>query len=103
MIELTPAAADKLRELRGADPARAYLRLWVAGRSCCRFQYSLAFDEKVETDDAVVESAGIPVAIDPESGPYCDGARIDYLDESSGPGGFIVTNDRQGGGCSCGH
>lgn len=103
MIELTPAAAGKLRELRGDDPARAYLRLWVAGRTCCSYQYSLAFDEKAEEDDAVVESAGIPVAIDAESGPYCEGALIDYLDESNGPGGFVVTNPQMGGGCSCGH
>ena len=54
MIEVTPAAADKLRELRGADPSRAYLRLWVAGRSCCGYQYSLAFDEKVERATEVV-------------------------------------------------
>jgi iron-sulfur cluster assembly accessory protein len=103
VIELTPAAADKLRELRGADPSRAYLRLWVAGRTCCGYQYSLAFDEKAQEDDAVVEQAGIPVAIDAQSSPYCEGAMIDYLDESSGPGGFVVTNERLGGGCSCGH
>jgi len=102
VIELTPAAADKLRELRGDDPARAYLRMWVAGRSCCGYQYSLAFDEKTEAEDAVLETAGIPLAIDQESAQFCEGAKIDYLDESSGPGGFVVTNERFGGGCSCG-
>lgn len=102
MIELTPAAAGKLKELRGDDPGRAYLRMWVAGRSCCGYQYSLAFDEKTESDDAVVESSGIPVAIDPQSAQFCEGAKIDYLDESNGPGGFVVTNEKLGGGCSCG-
>ncbi len=103
MIELTPAAADKLKELRGDDPARAFLRVWVAGRSCCGYQYSLAFDEKTESDDAILDASGIPLAVDPQSEPLCDGAKIDYIDESAGPGGFIVTNEKFGGGCSCGH
>ena len=102
MIEVTAAAAEKLREIRGDDPSRAYLRLWVAGRSCCGYQYSLAFDESTAEGDAVVEDAGIPVAIDAESSPYCDGATIDYIDESAGPGGFLVTNAKMSSGCSCG-
>lgn len=102
MIEVTAAAAEKLREIRGDDPSRAYLRLWVAGRSCCGYQYSLAFDESTAEGDAVVEQAGIPVAIDADSSPYCDGATIDYVDESSGPGGFLVTNTKLSSGCSCG-
>lgn len=107
MIEITAAAAEKLSALRGGDPARAYLRVWVAGRSCAGYRYSLAFDEKTEDDDSVLDSAGIPIAIDAQSSPYCDGATIDYIDESDGPGGFIVTNEKFseggcGGGCSCG-
>jgi len=102
VIEVTAAAAEKLREIRGDDPSRAYLRLWVAGRSCCGYQYSLAFDESTAEGDAVVEQAGIPVAIDADSSPYCDGATIDYVDESSGPGGFLVTNTKLSSGCSCG-
>ena len=103
MIEVTAAAAEKLRAIRGDDPARAYLRLWVAGRSCCGYRYSLAFDEATADGDSVVEQGGIPVAIDAESGPYCEGATIDYIDESNGPGGFLVTNEKLGGGgCSCG-
>jgi iron-sulfur cluster assembly accessory protein len=103
VIEVTPAAAEKLRAIRGDDPARAYLRLWVAGRSCCGFQYSLAFDEGTSEGDSVVEEAGIPVAIDAESTPFCEGATIDYIDETSGPGGFLVTNAKLSSGCSCGH
>jgi iron-sulfur cluster assembly accessory protein len=102
VIEVTEAAAEKLRAIRGDDPSRAYLRLWVAGRSCCGYQYSLAFDEATAEGDSVVEQAGIPVAIDSESSPFCDGATIDYIDEASGPGGFLVTNSKLSSGCSCG-
>lgn len=103
MIELTPVAADKLRELRGDDPTRAYLRLYVAGRSCCGMQYGLSFDEQTESDDSVSEEAGIPVAIDAQSLPYCEGAVVDYVAADLGEG-FVVRNERfAGGGCSCGH
>ncbi|HET7701046.1 MAG TPA: iron-sulfur cluster assembly accessory protein [Candidatus Limnocylindria bacterium] len=109
MIAFTSGAAEKLRELRGADPARAYLRLYVAGRSCSGYQYGLAFDSSTDGTDEVVEAAGIPVAIDEQSRPYCDGATIEYVDEAEYPGGgFRVTNPRLeaggscGGSCSCG-
>jgi len=101
MIELTTVAADKLRELRGGDPTRAFVRLYVAGKSCCGYRYALAFDERTEDDDVVTEQAGIPVAIDVESQPFCEGATVDYVDETFG-GGFVVRNERFGGGCSCG-
>ena len=62
----------------------------------------------VTVDGADQEAEGperdqrIPVAIDAQSSPYCEGATIDYFDETAGPGGFVVTNERFGGGCSCG-
>lgn len=101
MVELTAVAADKLRELRGADPTRAVVRLYVAGQTCCGYQYALAFDERAQESDTVADSGGVPVAIDAESLPYCEGATIDYVDETFG-GGFVVRNERLGGGCACG-
>ncbi len=111
MIDFAPGAAEKLRELRGDDPSRAFLRVYVAGRSCSGYQYGLAFDSSTDGTDQVIETAGIPIAIDPVSQPYCDGATIEYVDESQYPGGgFRVTNAKLesgggscGGSCSCGH
>jgi iron-sulfur cluster insertion protein len=109
VIEFAPGAAEKLRQLRGDDPSRAFLRLYVAGRSCSGYQYGLAFDSSTEGTDQIVESAGIPVAIDAQSQPYVDGATIEYIDETQYPGGgFRVTNAKLsegggcGGSCSCG-
>lgn len=101
VIELTPVAATKLLELRVQAADRPYLRLYVAGRSCCSYQYGLALDDKVDAADAVSEVNGIPVAVDPTSQPFCDGATIDYVDTPEGSG-FIVTNRSLGGSCGCG-
>jgi iron-sulfur cluster insertion protein len=103
MIEMTPVAAEKLRELRGTDPSRAFLRMYVAGKSCCSTQFGLAFDASPDDKDTVSDVAGIPLAVDPLSQPYADGAIIDFVDGPDGTG-FLVKNPTLsgGGGCSCG-
>ena len=109
MIEVTATAAEKLRAIRGNEPSRAYLRVWVAGRSCSGYQYGLAFDGTTEKDDTISEASGIPVAVDEVSQPFCDGATIDYISTPDGEEGFIVRNPALtveggcGGSCSCGH
>ncbi len=101
-IELTPSAAEKLRELRGDDPERAILRVYVAGKSCCRYQYGLAFDAKADESDAVSEVHGVRLAVDAESRPYTEGASIDWVETPDGSG-FAVRGPRiEGAGCACG-
>jgi iron-sulfur cluster assembly accessory protein len=103
VIELTPLAAEKLTGLMSQSPAPQVLRVYVAGKSCCGYQYGLALDDARLPDDAVVERAGIEVAIDPDSLPYLEGATIDFVDALMG-GGFTVRNPTldTGGGCACG-
>jgi len=100
-IEVTPEAATKLQELRADDPKRAFLRLYVSGRSCCSFMYGLAFDENADETDAVTHAAGLTVAIDAQSLPYCDGAKVEWVDGPEGTG-FLVRNASLGGSCACG-
>jgi iron-sulfur cluster insertion protein len=100
-IDLTPEAATKLHELRADDPKRAFLRLYVSGRSCCSVMYGLAFDETADETDAVTQVAGLKVAIDAQSLPYCDGAKVEWVDGDQGQG-FLVRNPSQAGGCACG-
>ena len=76
MIEMTPIAAEKLRELRGTDPSRAFLRMYVAGKSCCSTQFGLAFDASPDEKDTVSDVAGIPLAVDPVSQPYADDVAV---------------------------
>lgn len=104
MVELTPTAQTKLLEVRDLEPARQVLRVFVRGKSCSGYVYGLALDENTADDDAVFEHGGIRVAVDPMSIEYVDGARIDYVESSEGAG-FVVTNEKfggGGGGCACG-
>jgi len=99
-IEVTPEAASKLIELQAGDPKRALLRVYVAGRSCCSFQYGLAFEEKPNDTDALTEAAGIRIAIDEVSAPYCQGAKVEWVDGPEGQG-FLVRNPAVSGTCGC--
>ena len=105
MVELTPLAAEKLNGLLSEHPARRVLRVYVAGKSCCGYQYGLALDAGAP-HDAVVERSGISVAVDPESLPFVEGATVDFVDSPEGAG-FTVRNPRldarDGGGCACGN
>ena len=99
-IDVSPEAATKLRELRGEDPKRAFLRLYVMGRSCCAYQYGLAFDEQPDESDTIREVAGIPIAVDQVSAPYCEGATVEWVDGPEGTG-FLVRNPSMSGTCGC--
>lgn len=102
MIEMTHVAAEKLREIRGTDPSRAFLRMYVAGKSCCSTQFGLAFDANADAQDTVSDVAGIPLAVDPVSQPFADGAIIDFVDGPEGTGFLVKNPTLAGGGCSCG-
>ena len=101
MLEMTTAAAEQIRALQRDDPARSFLRVYVAGQTCCSYRYGLAFDESTDATDTVAELEGIRVAVDAESKPLCDGATIDFVKTPQGEG-FIVRGVKTGGGCGCG-
>jgi iron-sulfur cluster assembly accessory protein len=101
MIEITPVAGEQLRALQAADPARSFLRVYVAGQTCCSYRYGIAFDEKTDAGDQVAESEGIRIAMDAESSPHCEGATIDFVTTDAGTG-FVVRGQKTEGGCTCG-
>ena len=67
LVDLTPLAAEKVLELRGEDPAKSFLRVFVAGQGCCSVRYGMSFAESVDSGDEIVESHGVRVVVDPSS------------------------------------
>lgn len=110
LVELTPEAAEKVVELRGDDPTKSFLRVYVAGQGCCSVQYGMAFAESVDNGDEVIESHGVKLAVDSASRESVSGVMIDFVDTPQGAG-FLVQNPTAsgggggcgGGGCGCGH
>jgi iron-sulfur cluster assembly accessory protein len=102
-MTITPVAASKIRELLEARniPGHA-LRVFVAGGGCSGLQYGMAFEEKPQEFDTVVETDGVRLIIDPTSVMYVGGATIDFVDSLMG-GGFRIDNPNAVSSCGCGH
>ena len=69
MINVTPSAASKITELLAEEnKTNAGLRVFVQGGGCSGFQYGLMIDEGEgdATTDAVIESNGVKLLVDPD-------------------------------------
>ena len=102
IVNMTPAAADKVRELLAQenDPSLA-LRVFVAGGGCSGLQYGMTLDEEQE-GDTVIPISGFSILVDEMSVGYIDGSEIDYVDSLMGAG-FTVNNPNAVSSCGCGH
>ena len=102
IINMTPAAADKVRELLAQenDPSLA-LRVFVAGGGCSGLQYGMTLDEEQE-GDTVIPISEFNILVDEMSVGYIDGSEIDYVDSLMGAG-FTVNNPNAVSSCGCGH
>ena len=100
-IIFTDSAADKVRQLVDEEGnPDLKLRVFVQGGGCSGFQYGFTFDEKRE-NDAVIETGGVQVVVDPQSATYLKDSKVDYVEDFRGAG-FSVTNPNATGGCGCG-
>jgi iron-sulfur cluster assembly accessory protein len=102
VVTMTPAAADKIRELlkQENDPSLA-LRIFVAGGGCSGLQYGMTLDEEQE-GDTVIPYSNFSVLIDEMSLGYISGSEVDYVDSLMGAG-FAVNNPNAVSNCGCGH
>jgi iron-sulfur cluster assembly accessory protein len=103
VLLVTPAAVQIIRTLleQRQIPNHA-LRVFVSGGGCSGMQYGMAFEEAARDFDAVVETDGVRLIVDPTSLMYLRGATIDYVDSLMG-GGFRIENPNAVSSCGCGH
>jgi iron-sulfur cluster assembly protein len=104
VVELTPTAAAKIKELMAEDPEgdSMVLRIAIQGGGCSGFQYGLGFDTAPADGDEVLELHGVQVVVDPFSAPYLKGATIDFLNGLQ-ESGFKIDNPNATSSCGCGH
>ena len=101
MVTLTARAAARVRAMHAetAEPAKR-LRVFVESGGCSGFQYGMSFDE-LKPDDAVLESEGVAMLLDPSSLAYLSGSLIDFDDGLHGKG-FEIKNPNAQSTCGCG-
>ncbi len=102
MIQITPRAVDKVKEILATqDPAPAGLRISVVGGGCSGFSYSMAFENNQNMLDKTYDFDGLKVFIDQASMLYLDGAEVDYVETLEGAG-FKFNNPNVRSTCGCG-
>jgi iron-sulfur cluster assembly accessory protein len=102
VLQLTDAAASKLRELTVADENPDIgLRVYVYSGGCSGFRYGMMLEDAPTPEDRVLESNGMKVYVDGRSIDLLQGSQIDYVDTLMGAG-FTVNNPNAVSACGCG-
>ncbi len=102
MVQLTPKAIDKVKEiLQSQEPKPAGLRISVVGGGCSGFSYSMAFENQPNMLDKTYSYDGLKVFVDQASMLYLDGAEVDYVETLEGSG-FKFNNPQVKSTCGCG-
>ncbi|WP_374407266.1 HesB/IscA family protein [Pelagerythrobacter sp.] len=99
-LTLTPAAAKRIAWIAQRQEKPAILRLSVEGGGCSGFQYKFDLGAPA-ADDAVSETDGVRLVVDPVSLDLVTGSTVDFV-ESLGGAAFRVENPNAAAGCGCG-
>jgi iron-sulfur cluster assembly protein len=102
MIQITPRAIEKVKEiLGGQEPKPEGLRIAVVGGGCSGFNYSMAFETSPNVLDKTYSFDGLKVFVDQASLLYLEGASVDYVETLEGAG-FKFDNPNVRSTCGCG-
>ena len=101
MISLTPSAAKRVAWIASRQKKPAILRLAVDGGGCAGFTYKFELADEPGSDDAVAETDGVKLVVDPMSLELVQGSAVDFVEDLGGAA-FKVTNPNAQSGCGCG-
>jgi len=100
-IILTESAAKRVAWIAERQSKPAILRLAVDGGGCAGFTYIFELADAVADEDAVAETAGVKLVVDPVSLALVSGSAVDFVEDLGGSA-FRVTNPNAQSGCGCG-
>jgi len=101
MIQVTPKAVERIRQILAREGVSGGLRLAVQGGGCSGFSYQFKIETRERPNDNVFPFDGVKVMIDPKSLVLLDGLTLDYK-ESLIQSGFVIDNPNAQKTCSCG-
>ncbi|HUF64068.1 MAG TPA: iron-sulfur cluster assembly accessory protein [Verrucomicrobiales bacterium] len=100
MIHVTDEAAHELSLLLEGETSGRGLRLRVQKGGCAGLQYDLSIDFR-QAGDAVVETPGGPLFLDPGSAAFLRGSTVTHSSDLS-DSGFKIVNPNAARSCGCG-
>ena len=104
LVEITPAAADYIRQTADTQGKQHGVRLRILAGGCAGLEYNLDLlerDEQADTGEREIESNGVRLLMDLKSAIHVAGSRIDYEDGLLRRG-FRIANPNATSTCSCG-
>jgi iron-sulfur cluster assembly accessory protein len=99
-ITLTASAAKRVAWIAERQSQPAILRLAVDGGGCAGFTYKFELGAP-EEGDAIAETDGVKLVVDPISLDLVRGSAVDFVEDLGGAA-FRVTNPNAQSGCGCG-
>ena len=100
-ITLTEKAAKHVNRYLERRGKGIGLRFGVRTTGCSGLAYKLEYVDDMSPEDAVFESFGVKVFVDPKSLPYIDGTELDFAREGLNEG-FRFNNPNVKVNCGCG-
>ncbi len=100
-IILTPSAAKRVAWIAERQSRPAILRLSVDGGGCAGFTYKFELADDQADEDAIAETEGVKLVVDPISLDLVRGSAVDFVEDLGGAS-FKVTNPNAASGCGCG-
>jgi iron-sulfur cluster insertion protein len=100
-VTLTQSAAKRVAWIAARQSRPAILRLAVDGGGCAGFTYKFDLAEAAGDGDAIVETDGVKLVVDPMSLDLVRGSAVDFVEDLGGAS-FKVTNPNAASGCGCG-
>jgi iron-sulfur cluster assembly protein len=101
LMQLTEAAAARLKALYEGGEAGKLLRIAVSTKGCSGMSYEMEWVEAAGAQDEVVVSHGLTVLVDRKATLFLIGTTMDYkVDKLTA--GFTFENPNEKGRCGCG-
>jgi len=100
-ITLTENAAKRVAWIAARQSKPAILRLAVDGGGCAGFTYKFELADEPESGDAIAETDGVKLVVDPISLDLVRGSAVDFVEDLGGAA-FKVLNPNAQSGCGCG-
>lgn len=101
LMQLSEAAAARLRTLYAGAEAGKLLRISVATKGCSGMSYEMNWVEAAGAQDEVVNDQGLTVLVDRKATLFLIGTVMDYRADKL-TSGFTFENPNEKGRCGCG-
>lgn len=101
LMQLTEAAAERLRALYAGGEQGRLLRIGVKTKGCSGLAYDLTWTDAPGPGDEKVADRGVIVLIDRKASLFLIGTVMDF-EQKQLSAGFTFTNPNEKGRCGCG-